>query len=455
MKLKILILSLSALAFFASCGQRKAPQSTATGKTHPAWSLDATIYELNTRQFTPQGAFAAAQGHLERLKALGVDIIWVMPIQPIGVKERKGDLGSYYAIADYTAVNPEFGTLDDFKAFVAAAHALEMKVILDWVANHTSPDAVWVGNAGWHVLDSLGNTVGPYDWTDVAELDYSSAEMRAAMIEAMKFWLTEAGIDGFRCDVAGEVPTDFWNEATPALEAVKPDLFMLAEAEVPELQERAFDMYYGWELHARLNAVAAGTQNADSLRAYFTRHDARFKLGFPMLFTSNHDENSWNGTEFERMADAAPTLAALTYALPGMPLIYNGQEVGFNRRLEFFTKDSIDWTAPNEYTLLYRSLNTLRKGNPALWSGEAGGAMVELANSAPAQVLSFLREKENSQVIALFNLSAQSAEVTISDPRFAGTFKAFNPRMEDEPEVVLDPAQALTLAPWEYRIWVK
>jgi glycosidase len=455
MNSKILIFSLLAVALLSACGQRKAPESAAAGKTHPAWSLDATIYELNTRQFTPEGTFAAAQTHLERLKTLGVEILWVMPIQPIGVKERKGDLGSYYAIRDYTAVNPEFGTLDDFKAFVAAAHALEMKVILDWVANHTSPDAVWVGNEGWHVRDSLGNTVGPYDWTDVAELNYDNREMRAAMVEAMKFWLTEAGIDGFRCDVAGEVPTDFWNEATPQLEAVKPDIFMLAEAELPELEESAFDMYYGWDLHARLNGLAAGTQNADSLRDYFVRHDARFPLGFPMLFTSNHDENSWNGTEFERMGTAAPTLAALTFALPGMPLIYNGQEIGLNRRLEFFTKDSIDWTSPNDYTLLYQSLNTLRKSNPALWSDGAGGAMLQLENSAPARVLSLLREKGNNRVIALFNLGDQSVEVTVGDPRFQGTFKTFNPRMEPGQEAALDPTQTFMLAPWEYRIWFK
>ncbi len=264
-----------------------------------------------------------------------------------GGKDRKGTLGSYYSVRDYTQINSEFGTFDDFKSVVRQAQEMGMKVILDWVANHTSRDAVWVeANPGWYLRDSLGGDLSiMYDWTDIAQLDYSQHEMRKAMIEAMMFWVRETGIDGFRCDVAGEVPTGFWEEAKDSLLSLNPDIFLLAEAEKPELNETVFDAYYAWDFHHKMNMVAQGKENADSLRLSLLRMNNRFSPdAVPMFFTSNHDENSWNGTEFERMGDdAAETFAVLTYMLPGMPLIYSGQEVGLNRRLQFFEKDSIDW----------------------------------------------------------------------------------------------------------------
>lgn len=418
------------------------------GKVHPEWSLDATIYELNTRQFTPEGTFNAASAHLDRLSGLGVDIIWVMPIQPIGVLERKGDLGSYYAIKDYMAVNPEFGTMADFRSFVAQAHSLGMKVILDWVANHTSPDAVWTMSEGWHLRDSLGNMVSPHDWTDVAKLDYADPAMRLAMIEAMKFWIREADIDGFRCDVASEVPVDFWNDASVELQSLRPDIFMLAEAELPALQEKAFDAYYAWQLHHIMNNIATGRQNANSLRKYFKRHDTRFPVGIPMLFTSNHDENSWNGTEFERMREAAPLFAALTYVLPGIPLIYNGQEVGFDRRLEFFTKDSIDWVEPNNSTALYESLIALRHANRALYSGNAGGKMAFLKTDHASRVFAFKRTKDENVVVAVFNLSAEPLTVKLKDSRFAGIYTDF---AGGDP-VTLTKGERMELPAWGYKI---
>lgn len=445
MNWKYILATILAALLFTFC----ATNTQSTGKAHPEWALDATIYELNIRQFTAEGTFNEAAKHIPRLKELGVDIIWVMPIQKIGVAERKGELGSYYAIADYREVNPEFGTMDDFRSFVDLAHSNGLKVILDWVPNHTSPDAVWTENRDWYVQDSLGNFIAPYDWTDVAKLNYKNKDMRQAMVDAMIYWLEEASLDGFRCDVASEVPVSFWDRAVDELLEVNPDLFMLAEAEAPNLMDHAFDAYYAWELHHVMNLIAKGEMDADSLRAYYKRAEKRFKVGIPMNFTSNHDENSWNGTEFERMGDAVKTFAALTYVIPGMPLIYNGQEVGFDRRLEFFQKDSIDWTPNEEYTVMYEALNKMRKENAALHSGQ--GEMVQIVSSSPSEVFSFVREEGDNRVIALFNLSDKEIS-TIFD--WKGNEGEYIDYMSSE-SCSLSNSQEIEFAPWGYQILIK
>lgn len=438
------------LATLAACGKK--PQET--GAIHPEWSYNAVLYELNTRQFTPEGTFNAAATHIGRLADLGIGIIWFMPVQPIGVEERKGELGSYYSIYDYTAVNPEFGTMEDFTRFVDEAHAKGMRVILDWVANHTSRDARWIreGRLDWYSTDSLGRPIAPFDWSDVAKLDYGNPDMREAMTEAMLFWIREARIDGFRCDVADEVPIDFWKEVIPKLREVRPDLFMLAEAENPRLHEAGFDMTYAWELHNLMNRIAQGGNNAADLWKYLARDSERFPASaFRMLFTSNHDENSWKGTEFERMGNAAKTFAAMTYILPGMPLIYNGQEVGFNRRLEFFTKDRIDWVPANSYTELYTRLNAMRRGNRALWSGEKGGETVTLGNNAPESVFSAARISDGHRVVAIFNLSADTVQATVDLTGVNGRYTDF----ATGKKVKLKKTETPELAPWEFRIYVK
>ena len=315
---KLIIAALGVLAL-VSC----APKQPING-VHTSWAYDATIYELNTRQLTEEGTFAAAEALLPEIKESGVDIIWIMPIQPIGELTRKGTLGSYYSIIDYCAFNPEFGTRADFEKFLATAHKLGMKVILDWVANHTAPDSEWTKNDGWHYRDSLGNLMVQYDWTDISKLNYDNQDMRAAMKQAMHWWMDTIGIDGFRCDVAGEVPTDFWNDAMAEIRAKHPDMFTLAEdeAKAQELTETAFDMYYGWELHHLMNGVAQGNKTVEDLWGYFAKVDTTIrKEAIRMNFTSNHDENSWNGTEFERMGDATDLFAAFTYVAPGMPMI--------------------------------------------------------------------------------------------------------------------------------------
>lgn len=365
--MKKILLAALAVLMFASCAE-KSP--------HAAWTYDAVVYEMNVRQYTPEGTFAAAQARLPRLKELGVDVIWLMPIYPIGEKERKGTLGSYYAVKDYCAVNPEFGTMQDFEAFLADAKSQGFRVILDWVANHTSPDAVWIDSkpADWYERDSVGNTVVQYDWTDIAALNYDNTDVWDAQESAMRFWMSK-GIDGFRCDMACEVPFEFWKKTISSLREDWPQMYMLAEGEDPKLHESGFDASYAWELHHILNDIAQGNKGADDLLEC-VKHDAeRFpEDAFRLMFTSNHDENSWAGTEFERMGDAAKVMAVLTFTLPnGQPLIYTGQEMGWNHRFQFFEKDPIPAWEVNEFAQFYQELIKFRHAHPALRPGGKGG----------------------------------------------------------------------------------
>ncbi|MBR0335277.1 MAG: alpha-amylase [Alistipes sp.] len=377
---------------------------------HPDWTYDAVVYEMNVRQYTPEGTFAAAAEHLPRLKELGVDIVWMMPIYPIGVKERKGTLGSYYAISDYCATNPEFGTLEDFDAFVAKAHELGLKVIIDWVANHTSPDALWITErpADWYVRDEQGNTIVQYDWTDIAKLNYDNHDMRAEMEKCMRFWM-ERGIDGFRCDMACEMPFDFWKSVIPSIRKDYPQMYWLAEGEHVELHNGSFDASYAWELHHLLNAIARGEKGVAELKEYIAKDAANTPAeAFRLMFTSNHDENSWAGTEFERMGDAAKVMAMLTFTLPnGQPLIYTGQEMGWNKRFEFFEKDHIPAWEVNEYAEFYKSMTTLRHNNKALSAGERGGK-IEYIEDVPQGVFAFKRAVEGNTVTVYANLTKEA-----------------------------------------------
>lgn len=396
----IFLLLAAALAFSCTpAGQRGA---------HPDWTYNSVVYEMNVRQYTPEGTFEAASRELPRLKELGVDIIWLMPIHPIGVKERKGTLGSYYAASDYCAVNPEFGTMGNFEAFLSKAHSYGFKVILDWVANHTSPDSKWINEcpADWFERDSLGNTIVEYDWTDIAALNYDNKDVWKAQDEAMRFWLAK-GIDGFRCDAACDVPIGFWREVLPAIREDYPGIYLLAEGENPDLHTDAFDASYAWVLHHLLNDIAQGTKTADDLRQYVADDAERFPSeAFRLMFTSNHDENSWAGTEFERMGDAAKAMAVLTFTLPGgQPLIYTGQEMGWNHRFEFFEKDHIPAWSQNEYTDFYKWLTGLRHDNPALASGEKGGKF-ELIDGGSDEVFAFTRTLDGNRVIVKVRLAS-------------------------------------------------
>jgi len=400
----------------AASGQRP----TADPSFYPAWSRSATIYEVNVRQYTPQGTFAALEQHLPRLKRMGVDILWLMPIQPIGVKNRKGGLGSPYSISDYTAVNPEYGSEADVKRFVDAAHRQGMRVVLDWVANHTAHDHRWVtAHPDWYVHRADGtisnardNEGRETDWTDVAELDYDKPAMRAAMIADMRWWLDRIGLDGFRCDVAGGVPAEFWVTARRELQASKPDLFLLAEAESPQMHT-AFHATYGWELHHMLNQIAQGKQPTSALDAYFARQDSAYGPGpYRMYFTSNHDENSWNGTEFERMGANHLASFVLAATVQGsFPLVYTGQEVSMRKRLRFFEKDTVDWSGPS-LAPFYGAMFDLKHRNPALANGPWGAPQARLRTDGGDRVYAFTRTRGANTVLVAVNFGDAPAHLS-------------------------------------------
>ncbi len=405
--MKKLFLFLAVVAMMVACTSKKE-----CAHKHPCFVYDASIYELNTRQFTPEGTFAAAEAELPRLAELGYDIIWIMPIQPIGELERKGGLGSYYAIKDYCAFNPEFGTREDFASFLNKAHELGIKVILDWVANHTAPDHPWTLNEGWHMRDSLGRLVVNYDWYDIAELNYDNQDMRDAMFRSLEWWMDTIGVDGFRCDVAHEIPTDFWEYAFDSLRVKHPAMFTLCESENVDLTYTAFNMYYGWEFHHLMNGVAKGEKSVEDMWNYFAKVDTVFPdYAIRMNFTSNHDENSWAGTEFERMGKAADVMAMLTYVVPGMPLTYTGQEVGNTRRLRFFDKDTVA-VDENFCDFVYRMGNEMHASYPALYTNELGAKMerVELGEGME-NVFACRRAVEGNEVYAFFNFSDEVVEL--------------------------------------------
>ncbi len=413
------------------------------------WSKNANIYEVNIRQYSDEGTIVEFQKHLPRLKEMGVDILWLMPVFPVGELNRKGSLGSYYAVKDYKDINPEFGNIEDLKNLVKEAHKLGMHVILDWVANHSAWDNAWATeHPEWYQHDDSGKFVSPFDWTDVIAFDYNNAEMRGAMVDALKFWITEADVDGYRCDVAGMVPTDFWDNARDQMDSIKP-VFMLAEDEDnADLLRKAFDMNYSWKLHHIMNDIAKGKKNANDIWDYITWNDSVYPSNaYRMYFTSNHDENSWNGTVQERMGDAGEAMAILSYTVPGMALVYSGQEAGLDKRLRFFEKDTINWDNM-VYENLYTKLNNLKKENKALWNGENGGSMTRLNDGSNQHVYAFMREKDGDKVITIINLSNEPQEVVIDLDIESGKYK----NVFSGEELVINKNDNFELLPWAYLV---
>ena len=425
---------------------------------NPTWSKDAVLYQINTRQFTPEGTFRAAQRELPRLKALGVDVLWLMPIHPIGEKNRKGTLGSPYSVRDYYGVNPEFGTKDDLKAFIDAAHAQGMRVILDWVANHTAWDNPLVEqHPEWYARDWKGDfhPTPWWDWHDIINLDYSHPGLRRYMTDAMTYWVREMGVDGYRCDVAGFVPLDFWENLREELDAVRPDpangVFMLAEWESRDLHARAFDATYAWSWYEAMHRIANGHADVNALYIYYSWNEAFFpRGGMRMTFASNHDKNAWEGTEFEAFGDALPATMVLSFVGDGIPMIYNGQEAGYDKRLEFFEKDPIQWRT-HANGALYADLIALRKSTTALHSGRWGAPMIHVPNDRGAAVLSFVRQDADAKVFAVFNLSPQAQTVRFQQTLFHGRYNAHFGGQS----ATLDASTAMELKPWEYRVYVQ
>lgn len=420
------------------------------GVEHPDWVKDAVIYEVNTRQFSQEGTFEGVEQDLPRLDELGVDILWFMPIHPIGQLNKKGEMGSYYSVKDYQAVNPEFGTLEDFISLVNSAHEMGLKVIIDWVPNHSAWDnPLAEEHPEWYLKNESGEFVSPFDWTDVIQFDYDNRELREYMTESMIFWIEEANIDGYRFDVAHMVPVDFWNNVRDTLVKVK-EVFLLAEADQPVLHEEAMDMTYDWKFHHIMNEVAQGKQTAVDMRNHFHYVDTVYpENSILMQFTSNHDENSWNGTVNERLGGGVKAFAALSFTVPGMPLIYNGQEACLDKRLEFFQRDPINWREC-ELTDFYRKLIDLKEENEELWCGDDGGDMEFISTAHEAMVLAFTREKGEDRLIAVYNFSGENVSITLPedmpDEAFVNYFSE-----ESHPDL---SGKELNLDAWDYLIFV-
>ena len=422
-----------------------ATQETTDG--HPSWIMQGNIYEVNIRQYTPEGTFKAFSKHLDRLKNMGVQTLWFMPINPIGVVDRKGTLGSYYAVSDYTAINPEFGDMKDWKELVKTAHAKGFKVIIDWVPNHTSSDHGWLTrHSDFYVQDIDGKPAMAFDWSDTKQLNYKNEEMVDSMIASMKFWIEQSDIDGFRCDVAGEVPGDFWKKAIADLKKLK-NVFMLAEGDKPYLNQSGFDASYPWAMFAMMKKVAKGERPAyalDSIRQY---DDTAFpKNTIRMYFTSNHDENSWNKADFETMPGAihAPFAVFTQTMVRAVPLIYSGQEEPVLRAIEFFEKDPMTFEKFKR-AAFYKTLLNLRKRNEAL-SPDAAFKKVSVGKSS--QLYAYERAKGNKRVLVILNLSSNEQNIVIEDKSLWGmTYNVF----AESPET-LGP-QSWKMEPWGYAVY--
>ncbi|WP_010181587.1 alpha-amylase family glycosyl hydrolase [Aquimarina agarilytica] len=458
---KISLFIITVLIFCVACKQKSTSTSnintlnntTLIKQQPPITNSDiasAVIYEANIRQYSPEGTFEAFTKDIPQLKQLGVKIIWLMPVFPISTTKSKGSLGSYYAVSDYTKINPEFGTLKDFKQLIQTAHDNDMYVILDWVANHTGWDHHWVStHPEYYTKDAQGAITHTLDtdWTDVADLNYTNKQLRLEMKNAMLHWLKNENIDGFRCDVAGMVPADFWKSTIAELRQVKP-IFMLAEDGAAELLNHGFDMIYGWDTHHKMNAIAQQKSDAKELTLHLKTIDSLFqKEAIIMNFVTNHDENSWNGTVKERMGAAWEAMTALTYCLPGMPLIYSGQEYGMNKRLRFFEKDTIPKTKGNTWHLL-KKLGKLKNEQKALTTGKNKATFTKIITSKDATVFAFARKKEATELIYMANFSKEPISFKVG---FSGKYINYLTNTTED----FNTTETIKFLPWEYKILIR
>jgi glycosidase len=427
----------------------------------PDWAKNVSIYQVNTRQFSTEGTFSQVTKELERIKELGCDIIWLMPIHKIGTKNRKGSLGSPYAVQDFYSVNPEFGNEDDLTALVNVAHTLGLKVILDWVPNHSAWDNHLVSeHPEWYARDYKGDfrPCPWWDWDDIIEFDYNNGDLRQYMVDAMSYWVREFDIDGFRCDVAGYVPNDFWRQAREALDAIKP-VFMLAEWENRDMHEHGFDMTYAWSWNEVLHDIVQKKQGLDKMRKYYSWNERAWpKEAMRMTFISNHDENAWEGTPDEKFGESQKACIVLSCLGEGMPLIHNGQEAGESKRLAFFERDPIDWK-PHPIGELYAYLLKLRKRYSALWNAEHGALMIQVPNTGHERVLSFVREDEQSKWFLVFNFSDQETEVSFKEPLYIDTYTDITAvqlwSSKKTTSIEFSETSTLSLQPRAYRIFMR
>ena len=420
------------------------------------WKHTTNIYEVNVRQFSKEGTFKAVEKELPRLKRMGVETLWFMPITPIAQKNKKGTLGSQYAAQDYTSINPEFGTLEDFKSVVNEAHKMGFKVIIDWVANHTGWDHVWTKtHPDFYLMDPKTNDFQiASGMDDIIELNYQNPKMREAMIEAMKYWVRETDIDGFRCDLASWVEVDFWQQAKPEVETIKP-LFWLGEYDELDNPDYAtvFDASYSWKWMHLTKEFYQKKLPITDLTNLLSQYSAIGNKSMRAWFTTNHDENTWNGTEYEKYGEMAKTLAVFSATWNGVPLMYNGQELPLlNKRLEFFEKDPIPWNGENKLENFYKKLFELKSKNPALRGGDDQATTQILQTSAPDQVLAYLRKNGNDEVLVILNLSdAQHLKVQILDETVKGKFKSIFSGLTTD----FDAKPTIEMYKWEHIVFEK
>jgi len=456
MKRKSFSAAIIIIIFFCgfSCSPKYAPidnlGAAATSFAPPAWSEQSNIYEVNVRQYSPEGTFKAFEKSLPRLQKMGVQILWFMPINPIGIEGRKmisSDLGSYYAVMNYKEVNPEFGTIADWKELVEHAHNMGFKVIIDWVPNHTSPDNPWMkSHPDFYKHDANGNTVYDADYTDTRNLDYSNGELRDSMINVMKYWITDTGIDGFRCDHVDPMPVDFWKECITDLRKIK-DVFMLAESEDPKFHDAGFDATYAWNIMWATVDVAQGKHSLQYLDSVLNNNFTTFpKNAERMYFTTNHDENSWNGTEFEKYGDAYKAFAVFTQTIyESVPLIYSGQEAPNKKRLKFFVRDPIDW---DNYAMapFYDTLLHLRKKDEAL---AADAAYKKIPTANDDAIFAYIRQKGKHKILVVLNLSPQPQHFTIKEQEVYGDpLNVFAGKKEK-----LFQNYVYEMQPWDYLVY--
>jgi alpha-amylase len=437
----------SACKFSSTQQEQAGPVVTAASDSlHPSWILQSNVYEVNIRQFTKEGTFRAMATHFDRLRDMGVEILWLMPVTPISSLDRKGTLGSYYAVADYRTINPEFGTMEDFKWFVDEAHKKGFKVITDWVANHTGADHPWVTNhTNFYNLDSAGKPKSVYDWTDTRELNFDNKAMRDSMTENMKFWIRETGIDGFRCDVAGEVPDDYWAEVIPQLRQMK-EIFMLAEGDKPGLHAAGFNASYPWDVFQAMKKVANGSTNALVIDTLMNRLDTFPAGAIRLYFTSNHDENSWNKSDFETFPSASHApFAVLTQTLrSSLPLIYSGQEEPVLRAVSFFEKDSMGFKNYGR-AAFYKTLLNLRSNNKAL---AVHSTFNKISTGNDKSLYAFIRSNGKDKVFVLVNLTGQKQIAELNDTNIDGHAK----NVFDGKEQDFKGKTRIELAPWDYKV---
>ena len=421
--------------------------------TPVAWTHHTNIYEVNIRQYSDAGTLNAFAGHLPRLKDMGVETLWLMPLQPIGKLHRKGTLGSYYSISDYISLNPEYGLLDDFKLLVEEAHRYNMKVIIDWVANHTSWDHVWTQtHPDFFSKNEYGDFRPPYpDWADVIHLNYENKELWLEMVNAMKFWVKNFDIDGFRCDMAHLVPLDFWEYARTELDNEK-KLFWLAETEEPNYHE-VFDASYTWKFLHTMESYWERETNIDGLDAVLRRYESAFpKSAIRMFFTSNHDENSHSGSEYERMGHAAKAFAVLCATWNGVPLIYSGQELPNSQRLKFFEKDPIQWTGNFGLHNFYKTLLELHRDHPALHAADENVRTYRIPTSEDEKIFSFLRKIEEREVLVILNLSTiDDLHFEITGDNLSGIYR----NVFTDDTINLTRNMYITMKAWDYLIFEK